>query len=285
MVFDENDFIYVADTLNNRIQKFTADGKFILKWGNEGTGDGQFKSPTDVAIGASGNVYVTDTNNNRVQKFTSEGDFLLKWGNYGSGDGQFWGLNEIAVDSENFVYVTDRNNHRVQKFNANGDFITAWGYIGNSPGEVNTPWSLAVSSNGNVYVGDRYNYRIQVFRKITSSRNTKAVIVAGGGPFAGNNLWDATQMCSNFAYRAMTYQGFTKASIHYLSSDIDLDLDGNGILADVDGDATNGKLQQAITIWASDAEDLVLYLVDHGGDGTFRMSASETLSATDLDTW
>jgi len=243
--------------------------------------------PQAIEVDSTDNLYIVDSYNFRIQKFTTNGVFLDEWGTNGNGDGQFEWPFGLAIDrnDNNNIYVSDISTHRIQKFNANGDFITAWGYIGNSPGEVNTPWSLAVSSNGNVYVGDRYNYRIQVFRKITSSRNTKAVIVAGGGPFAGNNLWDATQMCSNFAYRAMTYQGFTKASIHYLSSDIDLDLDGNGILADVDGDATNGKLQQAITIWASDAEDLVLYLVDHGGDGTFRMSASETLSATDLDTW
>jgi len=284
---DSENFVYVTDRNNHRVQKFTSDGVFVNKWGSQGGATGQFYFPQAIEVDSTDNLYIVDSYNFRIQKFTTNGVFLDEWGTNGNGDGQFEWPFGLAIDrnDNNNIYVSDISTHRIQKFNANGDFITAWGYIGNSPGEVNTPWSLAVSSNGNVYVGDRYNYRIQVFRKITSSRNTKAVIVAGGGPFAGNNLWDATQMCSNFAYRAMTYQGFTKASIHYLSSDIDLDLDGNGILDDVDGDATNGKLQQAITIWASDAEDLVLYLVDHGGDGTFRMSASETLSATDLDTW
>ena len=115
--------------------------------------------------------------------------------------------------------------------------------------------------------------------------NTKAIIVAGGGAYPGNNLWNATQLSANVAYRTLTYQGFTKESIYYLTSDIDLDLDTNGVADDVDGDATNVNLLQAITTWASDADGLLLYLVDHGGNGVFRMSGSETLSATELDTW
>ena len=113
----------------------------------------------------------------------------------------------------------------------------------------------------------------------------KAIIVAGGGPYAGNNLWNATEMCVNYAYRSLTYQGFTKETIYYISSDTDLDLDGNGKPDDVDADATNANLQYAINTWAQDAEDLFIYMVDHGGKGTFRMGATELLKATDLDTW
>ena len=90
-------------------------------------------------------------------------------------------------------------------------------------------------------------------------------------------------MCANYAYRALTYQGFTKSTIYYLSSDTDLDLDGNGKLDDVDADATNSNLEYAIKTWALDAEDLFIYMVDHGGNGTFRMSGTELLYATNLD--
>jgi len=145
--------------------------------------------------------------------------------------------------------------------------------------------ALASSPNGKIYIADSKNHRIQVFKKVTLDTNPKAIIVAGGGPFPGNNLWDATQMCANFAYRTLTYQGFTKETIYYLTSDTDLDLDNNGELDDVDGDATNSNLQDAITAWAADADSLVIYLVDHGGNGTFRMSGTETLSASDMDSW
>jgi len=63
--------VYVADFCNERIQEFTSDGKFITKWGNPGTADGQLNSPTDVAIDPKTNsVYVTDRDNNRIQVFS-----------------------------------------------------------------------------------------------------------------------------------------------------------------------------------------------------------------------
>jgi len=61
--------VYVADTNNNRIQKFDASGTFLTTWGNFGSGNGQFSSPPGVATNGSGNVYVADTNNDRIQKF------------------------------------------------------------------------------------------------------------------------------------------------------------------------------------------------------------------------
>ena len=41
---DSSGNVYVADSGNSRIQKFTSDGKFITKWGSEGSQTGQFRS-------------------------------------------------------------------------------------------------------------------------------------------------------------------------------------------------------------------------------------------------
>ena len=72
---------------SDSIQKFTANGIFITKWGSEGSGNGQFNYPEGIAIDSSGNVYVAD--GNRIQKFTSNGTFITKWGSIGIGEGQF----------------------------------------------------------------------------------------------------------------------------------------------------------------------------------------------------
>ena len=67
---DDDGDVYVVDTGNNRIQKFTSDGVFLMKWGTFGTGPGQFDHPHGIGIGPKGNLYVAETGNNRVQKFT-----------------------------------------------------------------------------------------------------------------------------------------------------------------------------------------------------------------------
>jgi len=287
---DNNGYLYVADTGNQRIQKFTSNGQFIAKWGSYGSGDGQFADPQGIAIDNDGYVYVADTMNYRIQKFTSDGQFVAKWGgSYGSGDGQFTDPAGVAVDSNDYVYVADTLNYRIQKFTSDGQFVAKWGGLGSDPGMFSTVSSLALDSSGRAFVCDHGYNRIQVFTSGTapppSQKKDKVIIVAGGGPFAGNNIWDATQLCANFAYRALTYQGFTKDTIYYLSSDTDLDLDGNGLLDDVDADATNNNFQAAITTWAQDADNLLIYMIDHGGNGTFRMGETELLQASTLGSW
>ena len=287
IAIDASGNVYVADTENHRVQKFTSDGQFITKWGSVGDGEGQFNKPTDITVDISGNVYVADTKNHRVQKFTSDGQFITKWGSKSSADGQFKFPQGIAADSSGYIYVTDADNNRIQKFTPSGEFVTKWGSLGSNAGAFSYPVGIAVSPDGRVYVSDTANNRIQVFKKassVPSGKAMKAILVAGSGPYKGNNLWDATEMNANFAYRALTYQGYTNDTVYYLSSDQNLDLNDDGI-PDVDGDATNSNLQGAITQWAKDGENLVLYLIGHGGDGTFRMSETEVLRAEDLASW
>jgi tripartite motif-containing protein 71 len=66
---DSQGMVYVADTGNNRIQKFDSNGVFILKWGSKGSGDGQFIGPSGITVDSSANVYVADSGNNRIEKF------------------------------------------------------------------------------------------------------------------------------------------------------------------------------------------------------------------------
>jgi DNA-binding beta-propeller fold protein YncE len=109
--------LYVADTQNDRIQKFDSNGDFITTWGAEGSDEGQFDQPTGVATDpTSGNVLVVEGGNNRVQEFTPTGTFVSTWGSKGSGKGQFSFPLGIATDPAGNVYVVDTENYRVQKF-------------------------------------------------------------------------------------------------------------------------------------------------------------------------
>ena len=48
IALDSNDNIYVADSGNNRIQKFRSDTAFIRAWGTPGSGDGSFMNPCNL---------------------------------------------------------------------------------------------------------------------------------------------------------------------------------------------------------------------------------------------
>ena len=66
--------VFVADTGNHRVAVFSQDGEFIRTIGSQGTGPGQFKYPTSVAISPNGELYVSDSNNGRAQELTPQVD-------------------------------------------------------------------------------------------------------------------------------------------------------------------------------------------------------------------
>jgi hypothetical protein len=268
IAIDAGGFVYVTDGSNLRVQKFTAAGEFVLKWG------GFASPPYAIAAGPSDAIYVGD--DNVVKKFDDTGALLTQWQAANRVEG-------LAVDDAGAVYAL--SGETIQKFDPDGTLLATFGRRGTDPGALHTPLALAIASGGRLVVADSNNARIQVFQPAALAEHTKAIVVAGGGPFAGNVLWNATQSMATLAYRTLQFQGFDKDDIRFLADNTALDLDGNGLIDDVDGPATAAALQTAITTWAADAEALVLYLTDHGGDRQFRLSGAETVSDAQLDAW
>jgi tripartite motif-containing protein 71 len=202
--------LYVVDSFNFRVEKFNSAGSFIATWGwgvddgltqfekctsscqagQQGTGDGQFHSPTGIAVGAGGSVYVIGDGDERVQKFDSNGNFLGKWGSGpGTGNTQFDHPVGIAADAAGNVYVADTDNERVSKFDANGVFQTKWGSQGTGDGQFASggPEGIAVDSAGNVWVTDVNADRVQEFT------STGTFLAKFGSPGTGDGQFTSPQ--------------------------------------------------------------------------------------------
>ncbi len=129
---------------------------FLLKWGANGTGPGQFEVPQGMAIDRAGSIFITDGFNNRVQKFTNDGHYVTEVGGFSSvGHGGFNGPIGIAVDPSGNVYVGDINNSLIQVFSNDLTFIRQW--------SATAGGSLAVDLTGQ-YLYENYLDLIFTFR-------------------------------------------------------------------------------------------------------------------------
>ncbi len=108
--------VYVADTINNRIQIFDADGKFISMFGKAGDGVGYFARPKGVAVDADGHIWVADAAQNRIQIFDRDGHVLAYFGVAGPNPGQFGLPVGLAIDKNNRAVVSEQLKGRVQIF-------------------------------------------------------------------------------------------------------------------------------------------------------------------------
>jgi DNA-binding beta-propeller fold protein YncE len=114
---DKEGNVYVTDTLNDRVEIFDADGKFINEFGKPGDGPGHFARPKGIALDCDGHIWVVDEIQNRVQVFDKEGQLLIYFGEQGWYPGQFQAPYGIAYDKQNNRVITSEQfPGRVQVF-------------------------------------------------------------------------------------------------------------------------------------------------------------------------
>jgi DNA-binding beta-propeller fold protein YncE len=172
LAVDTGGSVWVADRDNNRIQKFTYEGKVQpfppFKRTHLTSRRGDFNLPYGVAVNGIGELYVTDTQNHRIQWFTPEGKLLKIWGGKGRAPGQFDTPRGLTVDVFGNVWVADHTNQRVQKFSYDGRLLGVFGRNGgdgspgSGPGEFFEPRGLSSDAAGNIYVAEMVNHRVQV---------------------------------------------------------------------------------------------------------------------------
>jgi sugar lactone lactonase YvrE len=154
-----NGRVYVADSANARIERFSASGKFLaaLGWGVTdgqarseicksrkckagiaGAGAGQFATPTSVAVDDSPSasihsLYVGDAGNNVVEKFNAAGKYLATIDGSTTPQGHFVSLAGVAVDQKGHLWTADSGTGNVDEFDAKGTFLQQWADPSGSP--------------------------------------------------------------------------------------------------------------------------------------------------------
>lgn len=180
--------VYVSDTWNHRVQKFTADGQFISTWGYFGQGEAPeaFWGPRGVAVDAQGRVYVMDTGNKRVVIFDADGNSITQFGVAGFEPGQFDEPVGIALDADGNIYITDTWNQRVQVLTPSNDGtiytpLRTWDFFGWEGQSLDNKPFLAISpTNGHLFVTDPENPRVVEF-------DAEGNIIRAWGEYAANS--------------------------------------------------------------------------------------------------
>jgi DNA-binding beta-propeller fold protein YncE len=140
---------------NNRVLKFSREGKLLKQWGKKGTAEGEFNLPHAICLDDKGRVYVGDRENDRVQVFDTEGRFLAQYKDSGAPFGLFLHKSRL--------FVADGRAHWIKVLDLTGKSLGRWGEKGSAPGQFNVPHMLCVDSKGAVYVAEVDGRRVQKF--------------------------------------------------------------------------------------------------------------------------
>jgi len=142
------------DGKGHQVFKFSPEGKLLLtlgKAGVAGEGPDTFNQPSDVAVGANGDIFVADghdeSSNARIVKLSKDGRFLKAWGKHGSAAGEFEVPHGLAFDSRGRLFVADRSNNRIQIFDQDGRFLEQWK-------QFSRPSGIYIDKNDVLYVAD-----------------------------------------------------------------------------------------------------------------------------------
>ena len=154
-----NGDIFVADghpaNGNNRIVKYSSDGRYLMEWGETGSNPGEFRTPHALAMDDDGLLYVGDRSNRRIQVFEQDGTFVRDFYNMGRASGITIRNNKLYVADSESSYARNPGFRRgIRVMDLDTGYVIA--FIPDpepSPGTSGTSAAegVAVDNEGNVY--------------------------------------------------------------------------------------------------------------------------------------
>ena len=153
-----NGDVFVADGHaaaggNNRIVKYSSDGRYLMSWGEEGSNPGQFRTPHALAMDDDGLLYVGDRSNRRIQVFEQDGTFVRDFYNMGRASGITIRNNKLYVADSESNYARNPGFRRgIRVMDLDTGFVIAFIPDPDPRGAgTSAAEGVAVDNEGNVY--------------------------------------------------------------------------------------------------------------------------------------
>ena len=157
---DQQDYIYISDSKNNRVQKFDGEGHYVKEY--TGRNHASLNQPMGVSV-SNGKVFVVDRGNGRIVVLSLDLQYLYSFGSQGRDKGQFEDPWDIAMDTNGIVYITDIKMHTVHVFDSRGEYRGQIGVEGTQKGRLNRPSGIAIDHFGRIFVCEFGNHRVSIF--------------------------------------------------------------------------------------------------------------------------
>lgn len=254
---DASGNIYVADTGNNRMQKFNSSGKLVSFIGGFGWEKEQFQSPVDIFVYNSLDVYLADFENSRIERYNKDLNWITSYYSNDSWQAkfQFEFPRSVFMSLHGDFFIVDSQNNRITKLSASFEPELTFGDFDWGQGVLEEPSRVYVANDDNVYVSDSAAGKIRVYDYYGNFltdigedilRSPKGLCVTAEGHIFTTDSELNQIIAFDKEGRVLLRFGSSGKKFGAFMEPFDVDVNGNRLLV---ADASNHRIQVFKLLW------------------------------------